>query len=85
MRPPRPTRGLLSLAVLLSGADSAQWIDALATGPGTRRTVVVLEPDVLALSPAYCGGTTAQQRDRLAQIGAAVDRLERQPGALASS
>ncbi|MFC5911771.1 glycoside hydrolase family 6 protein [Streptacidiphilus monticola] len=65
-----------------TSADYAAWIDALAQGIGDRRTVVVLEPDGLALSPAYCGGTAAQQQDRIAQIGAAVDRLERQPGAL---
>ncbi|WP_329499280.1 glycoside hydrolase family 6 protein [Kitasatospora herbaricolor] len=66
-------------------ADSAQyaaWVDALAQGIGGRQTVVVLEPDGLALSPAFCGGTAQQQADRLAETNAAVDRLERQSGAL---
>jgi endoglucanase len=65
-----------------TSADYASWIDALAQGIGSRRTVVILEPDGLALSPAYCGGTAQQQADRLAQLNAAVDRLERQPGAI---
>lgn len=65
-----------------TSADYATWVDALARGIGDRKTVVVLEPDGLALSPAYCGGTAAQQQDRLAQIGSAVDRLEQQRGAL---
>ncbi|MEY9968029.1 endoglucanase [Streptacidiphilus sp. MAP12-16] len=65
-----------------TSADYATWIDALAQGIGNRRTVVILEPDGLALSPAYCGGTAQQQADRLAQLNAAVDRLERQPGAV---
>jgi len=65
-----------------SSAEYAAWIDALARGIGDRTTVVVLEPDGLALSPAFCGGTAAQQQDRLAEISAAVDRLTRQRGAL---
>nr|WP_244305070.1 glycoside hydrolase family 6 protein [Kitasatospora cheerisanensis] len=65
-----------------NSAEYAQWIDALARGIGDRTTVVVLEPDGLALSPAFCGGTAAQQQDRLAEIGAAVDRLAQQRGAL---
>ncbi|MHA6763713.1 glycoside hydrolase family 6 protein [Streptacidiphilus sp. PAMC 29251] len=65
-----------------TGADYAAWVDALAQGIGSHRTVVVLEPDGLALSPAYCGGTAQQQTDRLAQLSAAVDRLEQQSGAL---
>ncbi|MFC1408380.1 glycoside hydrolase family 6 protein [Streptacidiphilus sp. N1-12] len=65
-----------------TSADYAAWINALAAGIGSHRTVVVLEPDGLALSPAYCGGTAQQQTDRLDQLNAAVDRLEQQPGAL---
>ena len=65
-----------------TSADYVAWIDALATGIGSRTTVVILEPDSLALSPVYCGGTAQQQADRLAQLNAAVDRLERQPGAI---
>jgi len=65
-----------------TSADYATWIDALAKGIGNRKTVVILEPDGLALSPAYCGGTAQQQTDRLAQLNAAVDRLEQQTGTL---
>ncbi|MCM2424607.1 glycoside hydrolase family 6 protein [Streptomyces sp. RKAG337] len=65
-----------------NSAEYAAWIDALARGIGGHRTVVVLEPDGLALSPAYCGGTAAQQADRIAEIRGAVQRLERQPGAV---
>lgn len=55
------------------------WIDGLATGIGRHRTVVILEPDGLALSPDQCGGTAAQQADRVTQINDAVRRLEAQP------
>ncbi|MFI9100547.1 glycoside hydrolase family 6 protein [Streptomyces fildesensis] len=65
-----------------NSTEYAAWIDALARGIGGHRTVVVLEPDGLALSPAYCGGAAAQQADRLAEIRGAVQRLERQPGAV---
>ncbi|QKW23745.1 glycoside hydrolase family 6 protein [Kitasatospora sp. NA04385] len=64
-----------------NSTEYAAWIDALARGIGDHRTVVILEPDGLALSPAFCGGTAAQQQDRLAEISAAVTRLERQRGA----
>ncbi|MEV6211344.1 glycoside hydrolase family 6 protein [Kitasatospora sp. NPDC051914] len=62
-----------------NSAEYAAWIDGLAKGIGDRRTVVVLEPDGLALSPSFCGGTAQQQADRLAEINAAVDRLTAQP------
>ncbi|QNA76645.1 glycoside hydrolase family 6 protein [Streptomyces sp. So13.3] len=65
-----------------NSTEYAAWIDALARGIGSHRTVVILEPDGLALSPAYCGGTAAQQTDRIAEIRAAVQRLERQSGAV---
>ncbi|MFD9130309.1 glycoside hydrolase family 6 protein [Kitasatospora sp. NPDC059571] len=64
-----------------NSADYSAWVDAFAKGIGDHRTVVVLEPDGLALSPAFCGGTAQQQADRLAEVNAAVDRLERQPRA----
>ncbi|MFJ5234722.1 glycoside hydrolase family 6 protein [Kitasatospora sp. NPDC088391] len=65
-----------------NSTEYAAWIDALARGIGDRRTVVVLEPDGLALSPAFCGGTAAQQQDRLTEISAAVDRLQQQRQAI---
>lgn len=65
-----------------NSAEYATWIDALAKGIGDRQTVIVLEPDGLALSPAFCGGTAEQQTTRLTEISDAVDRLERQPGSV---
>ncbi|MFB7946889.1 glycoside hydrolase family 6 protein [Kitasatospora phosalacinea] len=65
-----------------NSSEYAAWIDALARGIGDRKTVVILEPDGLALSPAFCGGTAAQQQDRLAEISGAVERLEQQRGAI---
>ncbi|MFJ6217427.1 glycoside hydrolase family 6 protein [Streptomyces sp. NPDC092296] len=63
-----------------NSSEYAAWIDALAKGIGSKKTVVILEPDGLALSPAYCGGTAQQQADRTAEMTAAVRRLEQQSG-----
>ncbi|SEE27689.1 endoglucanase [Streptomyces misionensis] len=63
-----------------TGEEYAAWVDALAKGIANHKTVVLLEPDGLALSPAYCGGTADQQTARLAEINGAVNRLEQQPG-----
>jgi endoglucanase len=63
-----------------NSAEYAAWVDALAKGIGDRKTVVLLEPDGLALSPAFCGGTAEQQSTRLEEINDAVDRLAQQPG-----
>ncbi|MGW0606232.1 glycoside hydrolase family 6 protein [Streptomyces sp. NPDC002644] len=65
-----------------NSAEYAAWVDALAKGIGDRKTVVLLEPDGLALSPAFCGGTAEQQATRLQEINDAVDRLAQQPGAV---
>ena len=58
------------------------WIDGAAAGIGARKTVVILEPDGIALSPDQCGGTAAQQADRNEQLNYAVSRLEQQPKAI---
>jgi endoglucanase len=63
-----------------NSTEYAAWVDALAKGIGDRKTVVLLEPDGLALSPAFCGGTAEQQSTRLQEINDAVDRLAQQPG-----
>ncbi|MFE5209847.1 glycoside hydrolase family 6 protein [Streptomyces sp. NPDC056600] len=63
-----------------NSAEYAAWVDALAKGIGDKKTVVILEPDGLALSPAFCGGTAEQQATRLDEINDAVDRLAQQPG-----
>ncbi len=63
-------------------ADYAAWVDGFAGAIGNHKTVVILEPDGLALSPDQCGGTPDQQNDRNVQINAAVTRLEQQPDAI---
>jgi endoglucanase len=58
------------------GAKNARayrrWIDAFATGIGARAAIVIVEPDALA---GLCG------RHRIANLRAAVDRLNRLPAA----
>ncbi len=63
-------------------ADYAAWINGFASAIGGHKTVVILEPDGLALSPDQCGGTPDQQNDRNVQVNAAVARLEQQPHAI---
>lgn len=63
-------------------ADYAAWVNGFAGAIGNHKTVVILEPDGLALSPDQCGGTPDQQADRNTQINAAVTRLEQQPKAI---
>jgi endoglucanase len=48
----------------------ARWIDGFATGIGSHRAIVILEPDAL---PALCG------ERRIATLRRAVDRLHRVP------
>jgi endoglucanase len=60
-------------------ADYAAWIDGFASAIGRNKTVVILEPDGVALSPDQCGGTPEQQADRVTQLNAAVTRLAAQP------
>ncbi|HKD99109.1 MAG TPA: glycoside hydrolase family 6 protein [Micromonosporaceae bacterium] len=63
-------------------ADYAAWIEGFASAIGTHKTVVILEPDGVALAPDQCGGTADQQADRNTQLNAAVTRLEQQPKAI---
>jgi endoglucanase len=71
--------GLYSAGGAQTSADYAAWIDGLASGIGNAQAVVILEPDGLAsmdcLSPEH-------QAERLAEMNAAVDRLEQQPQAI---
>ena len=55
------------------------WIDGLARGIGSRRAVVVLEPDGLPLLKKCL--TPAQQQERIDLVRYAVDTLEALPGA----
>src|SRR3954469_5483519 len=52
------------------------WINGLAEGLTFFRSVVVLEPDGIALAPGDCGGTAEQQTMRVRQMNYAVDRLQ---------
>ena len=63
-------------------AEYQAWVDGFAAGIGSARSVVILEPDGLALPPEACGGTAEQQAARVAEINYAVDRIGRQPRAL---
>jgi endoglucanase len=69
-----------------TSAEYAAWIDGFAAGIGDHAAVVVLEPDGVALAPDKCGNIPdaekpARQAQRNAELNAAVDRLEQQPGA----
>jgi len=71
--------GLYSAGGAQTPEAYAAWVDGLAKGIGDAKAVVILEPDGLAsmdcLSPEH-------QAERLAELNAAVDRLEQQPGAI---
>ena len=54
----------------LSDADYPRWVSAIADGLGSARSVVLLEPDSLALSVG-CGNSDK----RVSQISAAIRRL----------
>jgi endoglucanase len=55
-----------------NGRAYRRWIDAFAKGIGARAAIVIVEPDALA---GLCG------RHRIANLRAAVDRLNRLPAA----
>ena len=59
-----------------STKDYKAWIRGLADGLSRFRSVVILEPDGIALAPADCGGTADQQAMRVRQMNYAVDRLK---------
>jgi endoglucanase len=68
--------GLHSGGGASDAAGYLRWIDALARGLGAGPAAVILEPDALA---ADCLDPAAQ-RQRLALLNAAVQRLATQPG-----
>ncbi|WP_343041125.1 glycoside hydrolase family 6 protein [Streptomyces typhae] len=55
------------------------WIDAFATGLGTRPAYVIVEPDAVAQQIAGCQAADASERYGL--LAHAVARLKQQPGA----
>jgi endoglucanase len=71
--------GLYSAGGAQTSADYAAWIDGLASGIGNAKAVVILEPDGLASMDCLSAEHKAQ---RLAELNAAVDRLEQQPQAI---
>ncbi|MFI1978348.1 glycoside hydrolase family 6 protein [Streptomyces wedmorensis] len=61
-------------------AEYQEWVDAVARGIGGHETIVVLEPDSLALLPADCGQDDAQGTKtaaRYTEVRYAVDTLGR--------
>ena len=77
-----------------SSDEYLSWIDGFAMGIGRERAIVILEPDGLGIIPFYrqfgtgglewCQPVEADPEtaaaDRFAQLNAAVDRLNEQPG-----
>ena len=63
-------------------ADYQAWIDAVASGIGSAKAIVLVEPDGIALQPRDCGGTAEQQAARIAELNYAVDRLGERPRTL---
>jgi len=68
----------------LSQADYEAWIDGLATGIGTGKAIVILEPDALGNMPSDCGLSSSvypfTDSERLAELQYAVAALEQDPG-----
>jgi endoglucanase len=58
------------------------WIDAVASGIGSAKAIVLVEPDGNALQPRDCGGTPEQQAARIEELNYAVDRLGERPRTL---
>jgi len=58
-------------------AAYASWIDALASGIGNGKAVIILEPDALAQITCL---SSADQSTRLSLLGNAVTTLKKNPG-----
>ncbi len=68
--------GSYSAGGLSGSTEYAAWIRQLAAGIGSRKAVVVLEPDGLALADCL---TEASRKERYAMLASAVDVLEALP------
>ena len=55
-----------------------QWIDAFATGIGSAKAIVILEPDAMAQTDCL---SEAQRTERYSLLSAAVKRLKKAPNA----
>jgi endoglucanase len=75
--PNRDCSGGYSAGGAADGAGYRDWIRRFALGIGSRRAVVILEPDALA-QLGKCG-TEAQQQDRLNNLWDAVQVLKGNP------
>ena len=68
----------------LDQADYEAWIDGLASGIGTGKAIVILEPDALGNMPSDCGLSSSvypfTDSERLAELQYAVAALEQDPG-----
>lgn len=68
----------------LNQADYEAWISAFAQGIGSRKAVVILEPDALGNMPSNCGLPSSvypfTDSERIAELQYAVGVLERDPG-----
>jgi len=68
----------------LDQADYEAWIDGLASGIGTGKAIVILEPDALGNMPSDCGLSSSvypfTDSERLVELQYAVAALEQDPG-----
>jgi endoglucanase len=75
--------GGLSAGGATTTAEYEAWIDGFASGIGSHKAVVILEPDGLGLLPSNCGpGFPFTDAQRYEELNYAVDRFGRQPNAL---
>ncbi|HEY1616196.1 MAG TPA: glycoside hydrolase family 6 protein [Streptosporangiaceae bacterium] len=67
----------------LDQADYEAWISAVATGIGTGRAIVILEPDALGNMPSGCGQPSSTypftDAERIAELQYAVGALAADP------
>jgi endoglucanase len=68
----------------LSQADYQAWISSFAQAIGSRKAIVILEPDALGNMPSGCGLSTSvypfTDSERIAELQYAVGALEQDPG-----
>ena len=69
----------------LNQADYEAWINGFAQGMGSRRAVVILEPDALGNLPSNCGLSPTvypfTNSERIAELAYAVNAFEQDPRA----
>jgi endoglucanase len=70
--------GSFAAGGLATADDYRSWIDGIASGVGTSRAAIVVEPDALAMADCLSGN---QRQERYDLIRYAVDTLTRNPNA----